>query len=50
VPATFYTYPGTGPAFFNDDRRDAYDEDAAGLSWQRTVEFLREHLGTPSDS
>jgi carboxymethylenebutenolidase len=48
VQATFYTYPGTTHAFFNDDRPQVYDEDAAGLSWERTVEFLHEHLSAPS--
>jgi carboxymethylenebutenolidase len=32
-------------AFFNDDRPEVYDEEAARLSWDRTVAFFREHLG-----
>jgi carboxymethylenebutenolidase len=42
---TLYDYAGTGHAFFNDVRPDAYDADAAALAWQRTVSFLHERLG-----
>lgn len=38
--ATFHTYPGTGHWFFEHDRSDAYDDRAAKLAWERTVEFL----------
>jgi carboxymethylenebutenolidase len=31
-------------AFFNDDRPEAYDQEAATLSWDRTLAFFREHL------
>ena len=34
-----------GHAFFNDARPEAYDEAAAQQSWQRTLKFLRDHLG-----
>ncbi len=40
-PAEFYTYPGTTHWFFESDRQDAYNADAANLAWQRTVEFLK---------
>ena len=32
-------------AFFNDTRPEVYNEAAAADAWQRTVEFLRTHLG-----
>ena len=37
-------YPGTRHAFFNDTRPDLYDEAAAKLSWERTMQFFGEHL------
>ena len=40
-PATFYSYHGTGHWFFEPDRVDAYNVEAAQLAWERTVEFLR---------
>src|SRR5437870_4205128 len=42
--AAFYVYPGTGHWFFEEDRRDAYDPDAAGIAWQFTLDFLRDKL------
>jgi carboxymethylenebutenolidase len=39
-------YEGAGHAFFNDkDRLGTHDEGHARRSWERTVEFLRRHLG-----
>ena len=35
------TYLGTQHAFFNDDRPEVYNADAAALSWDRTLELLR---------
>ena len=41
-PVTFYHYPGTGHWFFEPDRADAYNEEAAALAWARTLKFLQE--------
>jgi carboxymethylenebutenolidase len=42
----FFWYPGSGHAFFNDDRPHAFKPDAAQLAWDRTVAFFRTHLAT----
>jgi len=46
---TFHDYDGATHAFFNDidrpERVGVYDPDAAQLSWERTVSFLRSALG-----
>lgn len=41
----FHIYPGTEHAFFNDTRPEIYNEEAAKLSWERTLPFFREQLG-----
>jgi carboxymethylenebutenolidase len=39
------SYPGRDHAFFNDDRPEVFDEDAAADSWDRMVRFFRDRLG-----
>jgi carboxymethylenebutenolidase len=41
-----HRYPGTGH-WFAEPSRDAYRAEAADLAFERTVAFLRRHLGTP---
>jgi carboxymethylenebutenolidase len=43
VQYTAYIYPGTQHGF-NNDTTPRYDEAAAKLAWQRTVEFFKKHL------
>jgi carboxymethylenebutenolidase len=40
-----HTYPGTQHAFNNDTSAARYNAEAAAVAWQRTVVFLRQHLG-----
>lgn len=42
---TFHTYADTEHSFFEKDRPEAYDAEAAELAWERTVDFLRSKLG-----
>jgi carboxymethylenebutenolidase len=35
------TYLGTEHAFFNDDRPEVYNAEAAALAWDRTLELFR---------
>jgi len=42
-PVTFHRYPDTGHWFFEPDRTDAYNPEAAALAWERTLEFLNEN-------
>ena len=47
---SFHFYDGATHAFFNDidrpERVGVYDPDAAQLTWERTVSFLRSTLGS----
>jgi carboxymethylenebutenolidase len=45
LPYTFHTYPDTTHWFFESDRADAYNRDAAELAWERTLAFLNETVG-----
>ena len=46
VDAEFEFYEGAGHAFANDHNRlGTYDEAKAGEAWQKTVDFLKRHLG-----
>ena len=39
-PVTFYRYSGAGHWFFEPDRSQAYNQAAASLAWDRTLDFL----------
>ena len=41
-PVSFYRYKDTGHWFFEPDRKDAFNEVAAKLAWERTMRFLGE--------
>jgi len=43
VPYTMHMYPGTQHSF-NNDTTPRYDEAAAKLAWQRTIEFFNKYL------
>jgi carboxymethylenebutenolidase len=42
---TTYDYAGTKHAFFNDDRPEVFDAEAAALGWARTLGLFRSRLG-----
>jgi carboxymethylenebutenolidase len=39
-----FIYPGTGHGFNNDTNTTRYNEEAAKLAWQRTINFFKEKL------
>jgi len=39
-----HIYPGVDHAFFNDERADVYNKQAADDAWRRTLAFFRKHL------
>lgn len=46
-PVQFYEYKNTGHWFFEPDRDDAFNPDAAELAWKRTLEYLNQTLKAP---
>ena len=49
-PVTFHIYENTGHWFFEQDRPDAYQPQAAALAWERTLVFLKTQFGKLTDS
>jgi len=47
VPYNLYMYPGTDHGFHNDSTAARYNEAAANLAWQRTMEFFAKYLKNP---
>lgn len=45
-PVEFYHYPGTGHWFFEPDRSEAYNAEAAALAWERTLAFLQRTIAS----
>ncbi len=46
VAYSLHMYPGTGHGFHNDTSRARYNEAAAKLAWQRTLNFFGHYLGS----
>jgi carboxymethylenebutenolidase len=42
--AEAFDYAGTQHAFFNNDRPQVFNAEAAELSWKRTLEFFNKNL------
>jgi dienelactone hydrolase len=49
-PIEFHHYPGTGHWFFEADRTDAFNADAAKMAWERTLAFLKRPQAFGNDS
>lgn len=47
VPYSLNMYPGTQHGFHNDSSAARYNEPAAKLAWQRTLDFFRTYLQVP---
>lgn len=43
-PSEIHIYPNVDHAFFNDERPDVYNREAAEDAWRRTLAFFRQHL------
>lgn len=39
-----HIYPDAGHAFFNDERPEVYNSEAADDAWRRSIDFFRAHL------
>jgi carboxymethylenebutenolidase len=46
VDFSLYVYEGVNHAFNNDTNAARYNAEAAALAWQRTIDFLRQHLAS----
>jgi carboxymethylenebutenolidase len=44
IDHTIYMYEGVNHAFNNDTSEARYDQTAAELAWQRTIDFFKQHL------
>ena len=44
VDHTIHMYDGVNHAFHNDTSEARYDQTAAELAWQRTIDFFKQHL------
>ena len=44
VSYSLHMYPGTGHGFHNDTSQARYNEEAAGLAWNRTMSFFNHYL------
>jgi carboxymethylenebutenolidase len=46
VDHTIHMYDGVNHAFHNDTSEARYDQTAAELAWQRTIDFFKQHLAS----